>query len=598
MEEIFKLYQDLCGLFGEDDPETEFRQQIHCIIQEAIDKIPDEDRIAIRPAGRETELMLKQFDFSGKNIIGIVNRSSREDGFCGYPCFTADSFSTESCDCMIVCSFRNHQEIREELELLHIPFIDVYDLLEKHGIQLHDTYLCYDYTHEVVNYFYYRYLWSKANTQREIALNELLQIAVKYKDFALISNIYQDCGGENGEFPLVKIVWEKSKRLLDCIQNNLQERKQKDIVLFWTDAVPYNMLHFLPETMELSKQGTFFQRAYPNTPFTNSVLLAMFCNMVPIDDFPQNQVKIDSSNSPLIQFLENEGYKIRFVGDSKRAMGSEHLLAVKEEQTCNMKWWEGIVDLLQSPEPCFYIFHFMETHTPCLVPGVKEVTDQTKLTQAQWEVIFRKVCGYLDQCLCFYHKMLGNKTQVFLSDHGQGVLYGTRWEEQILHSYCFAVGKDIPKITVTRFFPYKNFGMFIQWLVDPVRFPLDDVCMDEMFFQDVDYYNPWIIDKCIKDDNAKYGIAYRGIINYEYKYVINALGEEFFYRMQQDVSEEPVPLEDPALRAELRDKAGSTFLDIYRYDKFFHTRKLYDFINQTKKDGNSNSQMKLINKVY
>lgn len=163
-----------------------------------------------------------------------------------------------------------------------------------------------------------------------------------------------------------------------------------------------------------------------------------------------------------------------------------------------------------------------------------------------------------------------------------------RWDEQVMHPYCFAVGKDIPKIIVTRFFPYINFGKFIQWIVDSTIFALEDVCADEIAFQDTDYYNPRKIDAVIEADSAKFGIAYRGILNYEYKYVINSLGEEFFYRVQPDSSEELVPLEDPALRAELRNKAGTKFLDIYQYDKFLYSRKLYESIDQKGRGGNAN----------
>ena len=56
--------------------------------------------------------------------------------------------------------------------------------------------------------------------------------------------------------------------------------------------------------------------------------------------------------------------------------------------------------------------------------------------------------------------------------------------------------------------------------------------------------------------------------------------------MQPDGSEELVPLEDTALRAELRDKADTKFLDIYQIDKFRYSRKLYDVINQKRRGGN------------
>lgn len=589
MEEILELYQELRSLFGENDFGADLCQQIHRIVQETIDQIPDGTRIAIRPAGKDTRKLLELYEFNGKNIIGIVNRRNREDGFCGYPCYTTDSFSAKMCDCVIIFSFYYRQEFKEELEKLHVPYIDLYDELEKWGIRLRVPYHFYESTpHVVVNYYYLRYQQSEAGSQREIALNALLQVAVEYKDFALISSIYQDCGGENGEFSLLRDVWRKSKQLLDCLQNKLQERKQKDIVIFWTDAVPYDLLHCLPETMELSKQGTFFQRAYTHTPYTEATMHSLFCNTLPIDDFPQYWEKIESRNSPLLQFLENEGYKVRVVGSLGLSMGKEHLIEINSQQPCNIKWWEGILDLLQSPEPCFYIFYFMESHEPCFVPVLEEPFDikgpyeiASSELQRQRDIQVRTALGYLDQCLNVFHELLGNKTQVFLSDHGIYFDGDGYWMEQRLHSYCFVVGENMPKTTVTRFFPYRNFEKFIRWLVDSAHFSLDDICMDEVIFQDIDFYNPILIDYVIRIGNAKIGVSYRGVLNYNYKYVINALGEEYFYQMQPDGSEKLVPLKDPALRNELRGKAGTKFLDIYQYDEFRHSRRLYDYIKST-----------------
>lgn len=582
MEEILRLYRELHGLLGKNNLVEEFFQRIHSTVQEVIDQIPDETGIVIRPAGAEAEKTLELYDFSEKNIIGIVDKKERRDGFCGYPCFTMDSLPAKTCGCVLILSFLYRQAIKEELETLHIPYIDLYDELEKRGFPLqlpHNT--CETNIQAVVNYFYLRYLRSEAGPQRESALRELLQIAVECKDFTLISNIYQDCGGEKGEFPILKTVWRESKRLLNSIRDKLQERKQKDIFLFWTDAVPYNILHWLPETMKLSKQGIFFQRAYTQTPFTGSTMSAIFSNVLPINDFPQNQKKIDSGNSPLIQFMENEGYKVRLIaGAANIPMGKDHLFDEDHYlSSCNMKWWRGIIDLLQSPEPCFYMFHFMESHPPCFSPFFEEPALFLDLApRAKQEAQVKATFEYLDQCLSLYRKLLGNKTQVYFSDHGKHMWADENWSESLLHPYCFAVGENIPEMAVTRFFPLGNFEKFARWLVDPTRFPLDDVCTDEVIFQDTDFFNPRMIDQFIQRDQARKGIAYRGVLTYDYKYAINALGEEFFYQMQQDGREELIPLEDPALRTELQAKSGTEFLDIDRYDEFRYARKLYEFL--------------------
>ena len=591
MEKIFELYRELCGLFGENDIGEELHQQIHRIIQETIDRIPDEARIAIRPVGEDTKNTLRLYDFSRKNIVGIVDQRNLGNDFCGYPCFTMDSFSAESCDCMIISSHSYRQAIKEELEALHIPYIDFYDELEKQGIRLDFPHHNYDKSHPqlITNYYYLRYLRSEAGPQREAALNALLRRAVEYKDFVLIEEVYQECGGENGEFPLLKTVWRKSRQLLDLIQNRFLARKQKDIILFWTDAVPYSKLYCLPETVELSKEGVSFTRAFPPTAWTRSVFYAMFRGLLPIDDFLKNHEKIDSGNSPLIQFMQNYHYKIRLISDSNRPLGKEYLIEASSYEPCGEKFWKGIIDLLQSPEPCFYIFHFMESHPPFHAPDLKELVNWNVASVTQMARQADSCYGYIDRWHSLCHKLLGNKIQIFMSDHGFGSLKEImmRFDTYVLHPYCFVVGEGIQKLTVTQFFPYTNFEKLIRWLVDPARFSLGDALTDDTIIQDIDYYHPDFIDLVIREGCPEWALAFRGIINYDYKYVINALGDEFFYQIQQDGSEKLVPLEDVALRAKLRDKCGSKFLDIYQYDQFRYSRKAYDAINQKRCGGNA-----------
>ena len=107
--------------------------------------------------------------------------------------------------------------------------------------------------------------------------------------------------------------------------------------------------------------------------------------------------------------------------------------------------------------------------------------------------------------------------------------------------------------------------------------------MDEIVSQDVDYYGESTVNAAInffKKGYPKNGIAFRCVRAGNYKYVLNALGEEYFYIIQEDGTEILAPLEDDAMRAELRNKCGTYFIDIYKDDKFKHSRKMYKSILQ------------------
>ena len=59
MEEILKCYQELHDSLGSGNLCQEFAQRVVQIIQDALDRVPDQARIAIRGAGVHTKELLK-----------------------------------------------------------------------------------------------------------------------------------------------------------------------------------------------------------------------------------------------------------------------------------------------------------------------------------------------------------------------------------------------------------------------------------------------------------------------------------------------------------------------------------------------------------
>ena len=149
--------------------------------------------------------------------------------------------------------------------------------------------------------------------------------------------------------------------------------------------------------------------------------------------------------------------------------------------------------------------------------------------------------------------------------------------------YFLILGQAVRRQRVKKFFSFLNFQELVQWLIEPERNSLDCVLMDEAVSQDVDYYGEDTVNATIKYFKRGYphnGIAFRGIRTGDCKYVLNALGEEYYYIIGEGGEETLTPLEDDALRAELQRKCGTSFIDIRKYDKFKHSRKLYESILQ------------------
>ena len=134
---------------------------------------------------------------------------------------------------------------------------------------------------------------------------------------------------------------------------------------------------------------------------------------------------------------------------------------------------------------------------------------------------------------------------------------------------------------VSGFFSYVDFENLIQWILEPQKSDFNTLLSEETIFQGEDYYAERIVNSAIssiKQGNPHNGIAFRGVRTGNCKYVLNALGEEYYYIINEDGTETQTPLEDDTLRAELQSKCGTYFIDIRKYDKFKYSRKLYESV--------------------
>nr|WP_325238935.1 hypothetical protein [uncultured Oscillibacter sp.] len=581
MEDVLEIYQALHDSLGEGDIGTAFCQRLRQTIQELIDSLPPDFKIGIRPMAPETEKLLEEFDFSKKNVDGVYDRQRRRETFCGYPCFSTQDFQPEEKRIFLIVSYYHHQEIKEELEKSGIRFLDLYDALARKGFCLGAPYYMYQPGWPMVlNYFYLRYLESKTDPDAVgKALRAFLQAAVEFKDFVMLDKVYQEDRDILENFPILRETWEKAQDLLKVISCKIENRKKRDILLFWTDAVSYSMLPYLPETKARGEEGCFFRRAHTHTPYTGSTLRAMFKGELPIDDYDSIEEEINQTNSPLICYLENCGYDVKCMLPSRWKMGEPYIVDSLEHLSCNLIWWNGLEKLLEASKPCFYLFHFAaEPHPPIVAPNLREPIVDMSVPSEQRNRQIRAAYSYLDQCLSLYSRLTKGSVQIFFSDHGTHMETTFDWTEDKLHPYLCVVGDRIPQKMIDRFFPYQNFWKLIEWIQEPDRFSLDDICTDEAVFQDIDFYHPRLIDISLRQTEPRIGIAYRGVRDYCRKYVLTALGEEFFYHITDDGTEIPTELTDENLRKQLREKTGNFFLDIYKYDKFKHTRKLYEHI--------------------
>lgn len=588
MDEILTLYQDLHDSLGTNEICEEFCERILRIIQDALDEIPSGSRVGIRCADPCAEYLLKALDLSRINVIGVFDLE-REGIFCGYPLFLADKLPCMACDYVIFATYTYRESVLRELESFAGKIIDVYDLLDSYGIVLRGPIKFYQAGYPMVlNHFYLEYRKCRHTNSEERALRNFLQTAVEYKDFVMIYKVYMEQGGGAGKYPILIDSWKKAEKLLKHVQDCIQNRGQADIIAFWTDSICSSDLNMMPKFLDKASDGLHFEKTYTNCPWTRPTMQSIFLGCLPIDSFSDEREPIGRKNSTLISYLEGKGYEVRWVSFPTWAIDPDYVIpGINEGMSSSVIWWKGLQSLLCSSHPCLYIFHFfVETHEPMVSPDLEDpdfIGPDIHLWGMRVQERRKKTLAYLEQCLTLYNQLLGQKTQVFFSDHGSSYPNIVNWSEERLRTYCFVLGADIPRMRATEFFSLINFERLIHWILEMEKYPLDVFFSRDVIFQGEDYYAERIVNSAInfiKKGISRNGIAFRGVRTGNCKYVLNALGEEYYYIINEDGTETLTPLEDDALRAELQSKCGTYFVDIRKYDKFKHSRKLYESILQ------------------
>ena len=308
----------------------------------------------------------------------------------------------------------------------------------------------------------------------------------------------------------------------------------------------------------------------------------MFCGTLPIDDYPMMEYVIDRSNSPLLQYLEEKGYEFHCFAVPEMKVSPEYLTEEQQFASSTIVWWHGLQALLCQEKPCFYILQFLTESHPPVVDPMQEYVDRDDVHYKRTEktaVHQKAALSYFDRCLSLYDWLLGEKTYIQLSDHGFYWNDVAFWDESQLHAYCFVKGRDIPITTVSELFPYKKFSYLVRWIIDPQNNRLESVTDDLVRFQDTDHYNPQGISLYINEGIPAQGLAYRGVVTDQYKYVINSIGDEFFF-VYQDGKAIRTDLEDEKLRAALRERCSTYFLDIRKFERFKYSGELYKAIRE------------------
>lgn len=581
LNKILDYYDKTIDLLGEKSIYHNFQQELQREIYEIISSRADDTAMVIRGCGKHTRFLIETFDLRGINVVGILDKGKVTDRYGGYPVYTLEQQQDIQYGVVLISSFIFRKQIREEYEGTDIEIIDIYEELEKRNIYLNGPFYEYlsttlESTQTVVNYFYREYKRSEREGKNTVEqLRAMVRLLLEVKDFVLIHSFYEENLEIFDSDTILKEVWRRTKELLKMMKCAITARKQKDIFWFWIDAVSNDSIN-MPKLEALFDKGLFFEKAYTSTPFTDSTQQMLFRQIYPISQYSQRWTKIAENNSSVIQYLHSNGYLFRCIGGDT-AFAPSVLIETKSYLSCNMIFWEAMCQLLQEEKPQMLLLQFaVETHPPIVAPNLEKRSIDIYAYPDKIQI--HKARQYKDDCLELYRELLGNKIQIYMSDHGDHLAENDPiWSEHKLHTFFFIYGSGIPKGRIRELFPYIRFEKIVQWLIEPNSHELLDACDTNIAFQDTDVYDSALVQRRINQGKIRRALAYRGAMNANYKYVINSIGEEFFYQI---VDGEEIPLEElpEGDKEELKKVSGNHFLDVYKEERFIAVRKIYQML--------------------
>lgn len=547
----------------------------------------------------------KKAMFVGDDRKGIefIQNMSRDDGDICFLLYNSKDRSLQEMadvdwkqyDEIYIVSFYGAEYVERWFRQHSIPYEWIYDIFERKGIVLQreffifgkeDLFFLADPKGDMHSYggrtesvqceLYCQQ--SKYNTAsndqtRRIALEKCLFLTLYMRNFVMAHQYSMLLADYDNQYT---IIWNEIQDLLDVIKRTIVDRKQKDIILYWLDSIPYFDADSMPHLRAMMNESVVFENAFTYIPYTHPTLRAMFLGKKDIDDQAYNICQIVLENSPVIQLLEKYGYNIRiysgYFGDYfPRSCQSRHFYT----DVCapiSMKLWDMFSDMLLTEQNTLWLVHSLEPHAPYLNA---RMSDQNHANMGEMRRLARLE---VDEQLAFYDPFVGrNAYRIYMSDHGIGTML---WGK--IHVLFNIYHRTLKPGKIKGLFSLLDFVGVLEKIIINGEIREDDLSRSYVEIGNLDLYNPRLVTNLFRNKEIINEIyfGYKGIIDQENIYIRYGLGKEWwsprkdmrnpilFYQCADDIPE-------PKLLSKYRELAGEFPDELLVDEKFRYSKYLY-----------------------
>lgn len=393
-------------------------------------------------------------------------------------------------------------------------------------------------------------------------------------------------------------IWEEIQDLLDTIKRILSSRESKDIIMYWLDAISYGGESNMPYLKSVMDESVVFKNAFTYMPFTNPTLRALFLGKKEIDDKGYRITSITRENSPVLQFLEGQGYDIKvFSGVFNKSFSHRYQpswFILNRLVPYSEILWNMLSEMLIHSRKTLWIVHTLDAHPPYLssyMGGDNYRDHNIRHKLAKQEV---------DEQLAFYDEFIGRDAyRIYMSDHGLEPIYKVHTLFNVYH-------RTLEPRRIDGMFSFLDFGTVLQQLITDGNIEEKEFTKEYVEIGNLDWYNSGDIKALFQNKevlNLK-RFGYKGVVDKDYVYLHYKTGKEWlqkrtdtllcdallFYDFEGDVCE-------PDLLPKYRELVGEYPEDVIEDEKFKYTKYLYILYNNILKHNNMAERIDMINRM-
>ncbi len=566
-------------------------------------------------------------DKAGIEWIRNISGDYADIDFCLYDRMDKEPDKLKSFDCqwggvyeeIYLISFYGAAYVERWFRLHNVQYKLIYDIFEQEGIFLQREFFAFGkenlysiidpekeshsdvhcFTESIQGELYCqenKYYAASDQKVKRIALEKCLFLTLYMKNFIEAQKYMSLLAEEDAQY---KNIWDEIQDLLNDIKENMGRRREKDIVVYWMDAISYGDETNMPYLKDIMRKSVVFENAYTHVPFTHPALRAMFLGKKEIDDLAYRISECTKENSPVIRMLEEQGYHLKIMSeyfyDYFPVQYRCRHFYTDIAAPFSMKLWDMLAEMLLGEQKALWVIHEMDSHIPYLINHISD-QDYKKMYSR-----YSRAREEVDAQLAFYESFIHhNSFRIYMSDHGTGSPIQRR-----VHILFNVYHDMLQPRQVQGLFSILDFGTVVKQIVMEENVRPEDLSREYVEIANLDRYNRWNIEKIIKNKEELGDIffGFKGIIDKDYIYIQYRMGKEWlqpkseharnpflFYNCEDEVCSH-------VLLPKYRELAGTFPECMDSEEKFQYTKYLYRLYRNILQHSSMERRVEIMNQI-